>query len=308
MPALAALVNGDYDLLSVWTQPDRPAGRGRKVRHSPVAEWAVEHGLPLEQPLTLRSPETLRRLTEYNAEVVVLAAYGLIVPRAGLEAVPLGWVNIHPSLLPRHRGASPVAAPILAGESATGVTLFQMTPGLDDGPVLAQEPVAILPDETTGELTDRLAQVGAEMLPTTLEAWRRGEIVPSRQDDERATYAPKLTREESLLNWSDPAEVLARQVRAYNPWPAAYTWFSGERLRVLRARSVAGPTGPPGLVSRDGETGYPAVRCGEGTLLLLEVQGAGGKPLDGRDYLRGRRALEGAVLGGQDASAPKSGS
>ncbi|MEJ7652838.1 MAG: formyltransferase family protein [Chloroflexia bacterium] len=251
--------------------------------------------------LTLRSPETLRRLTEYNAEVVVLAAYGLIVPRAGLEAVPLGWVNIHPSLLPRQGRVAGRRAD--TGGESDGSHTLQMTPGLDDGPVLAQEPVA-----TTTRRDD--GRVDRSPRPSRLRCCRPrsrpggGARSSPAGRTTRATYAPKLTREESLLNWSDPAEVLARQVRAYNPWPAAYTWFSGERLRCYGLGPSPGRR-PPGLVSRDGETGYPAVRCGEGTLLLLEVQGAGGNRWTGATtYVDGehwrRRAGRSGRLGAEE--------
>ncbi|MDQ3856818.1 MAG: methionyl-tRNA formyltransferase, partial [Chloroflexota bacterium] len=223
VPALRALVAGEPAVVAVYTQPDRPAGRGRKLRPSPVTEAALELGLPIERPERLRGQEVLDRLAAYEPDAAVLAAYGLLIPQPALEVPRLGWLNVHPSLLPKYRGASPVAAPILHGDEETGVTIFRMTPGLDDGPILTQARTVIHPEETAGELTERLAVLGAELLLPTLRNWSRGDIRPVPQDEAQATYAPKLTREESLLDWSEPAVILARRVRAYNPWPMAYT-------------------------------------------------------------------------------------
>lgn len=307
VPILAGLAHGEHEVRAVYTQPDRAAGRGRKLRPSPVAAVARELALRLEQPEEVRSAAVIEGLSAYEPDAVVLAAYGRIIPRAALEAPSLGWLNVHPSLLPRYRGASPVAAPILAGDRETGVSIFLMGAGLDDGPVLAQERTPIGPDETTGELTLRLAQLGAGMLPDTLQAWAGGSLQAQEQDGSVATYAKKLTREESVIRWSEPAELIARRVRAYNPWPVAHTYWGTQRLRVLRAESVdAILEGAPGAVYVESPIRYPAVRCGRGSLVLREVQLPGGRPLDGRSLLTGRRELDGAVLLDHPDLAPNS--
>lgn len=297
VPALRALVASGRPIRAVYTQPDRPAGRGRKLRPAPVALAARELSLPLEQPERLRG-EAIEGIRSYEPGAVVLAAYGLLIPRAALEIPPLGWLNVHPSLLPKYRGASPVVAPILAGDERTGVSIFLMREGLDDGPVLSQVETPIGPAETAGELTARLAETGARLLVETLEAWATGGIEPREQDATAATYAPKLRREEALLDWTLPADVLSRRVRAYNPWPVAHTHWGDRLLRVLRAAPVERTqAAEPGAMYRDPAYRYPLVACGEGALALEEVQFAGAKRVDGKAFLAGRADLAGARLG-----------
>ncbi len=298
VPTLRCLSESGHELLAVYTQPDRPAGRGRKLRPSPVAMAAGELGLPVEQPERVRKAEVVERLRGYAPDVVVLAAYGLLIPQAALDVPPLGWLNVHPSLLPLYRGASPVVAPILQGDTETGVTIFLMRAGLDNGPVLSQTRTPIGADETAGELEARLARLGASQLVETLSAWSKGELEPKEQDDDRATYAPKLTKEEALLDWSDSAEQLARRVRAYNPWPVAYTYWQGERLRILRGEPVDGEAGhEPGEVYLLASNRLPVVACGEGALALREVQLAGARAVDGRSFVAGHAGFVGARLG-----------
>ncbi len=299
VPTLQLLADSSYEVLAVYTQPDRPAGRGRNLRPTPVAAAARELGLPIEQPERIRSAGVLQQIRDYAPEAVVLAAYGLLIPPAALEVPRLGWLNVHPSLLPRYRGASPVVAPLLAGNQETGVSIFLMREGLDDGPILAQERTLILPSETAGELTDRLARVGADLLLTTLDAWASGNVRTLEQDDERATYAPKINKEDALIEWEDAAEVVARRVQAYNPWPVAYTYLGPHRLRILRARPSMDSGGRvPGEVFLDADSQLPAVACRFGALILSEVQLQGGRPQDARAFLAGHHDLVGARLGG----------
>lgn len=299
VPALRALAADEQvTLAAVFTQPDRPAGRGRRVRPSPVAAAARELGVRLEQPDRLRA-DAVAAVRSYEPEVVVLAAYGLIIPRAALAVPPLGWLNLHPSLLPRYRGASPVATPILDGETTTGLSIFLMGPGVDDGPILRQWDTAIGSEETTGELTARLAELAARRVGGTLREWAGRRIRPREQDHHLATYTRKLSPADAELDWDEPARVLHRRVRAYTPWPVARTTWQRGPLRVLRAAvSPYEPEGPSGSVHREPAAGMPVVRCGAGALRLTELQLPGGKPLDGRAFIAGHAGLIGSRLGG----------
>ncbi len=297
VPTLHALHGDGYPIRAVYTQPDRPAGRGRRVQSTPIALVARALGLPLEQPARLRTPEVLDRLAAYEPAAVVLASYGLLVPPRALAVPGLGWLNVHPSLLPAHRGASPVASPILAGEESTGVSIFLMREGLDDGPLLSQTRTPIGANETTGELTSRLAQVGADLLLGTLRRWSAGDVTPVEQDHALATYAPKLSREDALLDCSEPSEVLARRVRAYNPWPMAYTHWKGERLRILRAHADTSRAGDIGEAFTDTHTRLPGVYTSNGALVLDHVQVPGGRPVDGRAFMAGHADWAGSRTG-----------
>ncbi|MDQ3327513.1 MAG: methionyl-tRNA formyltransferase [Chloroflexota bacterium] len=297
VPTLRALRAEGYALRAVYTQPDRPAGRGRRVQATPVARAARELDLVLEQPARLRTPDVLDRLASYEPDAVVLASYGLLVPPQALAVPRLGWLNVHPSLLPRYRGASPVAAPILAGEEETGVSIFLMRAGLDDGPVLSQTRVPIGADETAGELTGRLALLGSDLLLDTLRHWTNEDLTQTEQEHALATYAPKLTREEARLDWSESAQVLARRVRAYNPWPVAYTYWKGERLRILRAHPDAAPGEGTGKAFTTSDTRLPTVQTGDGALVLDQVQVQGGRAIDGRAFLVGHADWAGSLVG-----------
>jgi methionyl-tRNA formyltransferase len=309
VPSLEGLLHAGHEVVLVLAQPDRPAGRGRQPTSPPVAAFARERGLPLFQPPTLKPPEAFQRVREAAPDVIVVAAYGLILRREVLELPPLGCLNVHASLLPRHRGAAPISAAILAGDAETGICLMQMEAGLDTGPVVASAGTPISSADDTPTLTDRLALLGRDLLVETLPRWAAGEIVPTPQDDSLATYAPKITREDARLDWSLSAAELDRRVRAYRGWPDAFTTWQGKQLKVLAARPLTPQPplplgegwgeGVPGRVvlAPDGTGQRPAVVTGDGILLLDTVALEGKRPADGADFVRGYRAFVGADLG-----------
>lgn len=296
VPALERLV-GTHQVVGVVTQPDRPAGRGRELQPPPVKQVALAYGLPLIQPPSLRTPEVLAQLAAWQPDVIVVAAFGQILRQNVLDLPPLGCLNIHASLLPRWRGAAPVAAAILAGDATTGVTIIKMDAGLDTGPILKQsQPVAIQPDETREGLEGRLAQLGADLLQETLGAYLEGSLQPYPQPEEGVTYAPQLRKEDGLLDWSRPAVELDRRVRAFNPWPGAFTFWRGQHLKVLQAapRPDWFSDAPPGTVIV--LEGNAAVVTGAGALLLKQVQLAGKRPMDITAFLCGQRDFVGSRL------------
>jgi methionyl-tRNA formyltransferase len=300
VPSLDGLIAAGHEIALVLAQPDRPAGRGRQPTPPPVAAFARERSLPLFQPPSLKPPEAFARVREAGPDVIVVAAYGLILRREVLELPRLGCLNVHASLLPRHRGAAPVSAAILAGDAETGVCLMRMEVGLDTGPVLARLSTPIGPTDTTPTLTDRLAQLGRKVLDDTLPRWAAGEIVPEPQDDTLATYAPKITREDARLDWSLSAEELWRRVRAYRGWPDAFTTWQGKQLKVLAAHPVpAQDDAAPGHVVLTGDGGKqsPAVVTGDGLLVLDTVAVEGKRPSDGPSFLNGARGFVGSDLG-----------
>ncbi|QKT03492.1 methionyl-tRNA formyltransferase [Ectothiorhodospiraceae bacterium 2226] len=297
--ALDALLASRHEVCAVYTQPDRPAGRGRRLVASPVKQLAEAHAVPVRQPPTLREAETQQALAALNADAMIVAAYGLLLPEPVLEAPRLGCLNIHASLLPRWRGAAPIQRAMLAGDAETGITIMQMDAGLDTGAMLRRVATPIDPRETAGELHDRLAPLGAAALLEVLEALAAGPLHGEPQDERLATYAPKLDKGEARLDWQASAEHLARAVRAYNPWPMAHTTLDGAPLRVLRAEAVGGGAeGRPGEILRTGEAGIE-VATGAGVLRLLEVQPAGKRPMSAAALAHGR-SLHGRLLG-QDA-------
>lgn len=296
VPTLAALLHGGYDVIAVVTQPDRPAGRGRRLELSPVKTFAIQHDLPVLQPPTLKAPEVVAELAELRPDVIVVAAFGQILRPAVLELPPYGCINVHASLLPRWRGAAPVQAAILAGDQVTGSTIMRMDAGMDTGPILAQAALAIQPDDTGGTLTARLAQQGAELLAETLPRWLAGQITPQPQDARLATLCRPLRKEQGLIDWARPASEIARAVRAFNPWPAASTVWHGQQLRVLRAKALAGPAGQePGWVSQ--AEGALVVATGDGLLRLDELQLAGRAAMSAFDFARGQRSFAASRLG-----------
>jgi methionyl-tRNA formyltransferase len=300
VPSLEGLLAAGYEIALVLAQPDRPAGRGRQPTPPPVAAYARERELPLFQPPSLKPPEAFARVREAAPDVIVVAAYGLILRREVLDLPRLACLNVHASLLPRHRGAAPISAAILAGDDETGVCLMRMEVGLDTGPVLARLSTPIGPTDDTPSLTDRLALLGRDVLIETLPCWASGEIVPEPQDDSLATYAPKIVRDDARLDWSLPAEELWRRVRAYRGWPDAFTTWQGKQLKVLASHPLSeGAEGPPGRVVLvgDGAGQRPAVATGEGLLVLDTVAVEGKRPADGADFVRGYRAFVGADLG-----------
>ncbi len=295
----ALLEEGRHEIRAVYTQPDRPAGRGRKLRASPVKEMALAHGLLLRQPSTLKEPEQQRSLRELGADLMVVVAYGLLLPPPVLDAPRLGCINIHASLLPRWRGAAPIQRAILAGDRETGVSIMQMDEGLDTGPVLHRVATPIHPGDTAGTLHDRLASLGAQALLDTLDRIMEGSARPVPQEEAAATYAPKIEKQEAVLDWNASAEELDRRVRAFNPWPVAQTTWKGKVLRIWQAEPLAEmPDAPAGTVVRAGKEGID-VATGNGMLRITRLQGAGGKPLDAAAFLNGHPALRhsGTVLG-----------
>lgn len=310
LPSLRRLVEAGYQVVGVYTQPDREAGRGRQLLSPPVKRLALEHGLPVFQPPSLRRDEAVAELAALRPEVIVLAAYGQLLRQPVLEIPTRGVLNVHPSLLPRHRGASPVAAAILAGDAETGVTIILTDPGMDSGPVLSRRAIPVEHSDTTGTLTAKLAALGADLLLETLPRWLEGRLTPQPQDDSRATYAPMLRKEDGLIDWGQPAETVWRRVRAYNPWPGAYTLLDGELLHIWEAWPLPGGTGgEPGTalpLAREQAGAVPAqaghaafgVQTGEGVLAVLRVQRASRRAMAADEFLRGQRDLPGRRLGG----------
>ncbi len=291
--ALKALIDAGHDIPLVLTQPDRPAGRGMKLKPSPVKEVALAAGLRVEQPLSLKTEEAQAMLAEAGAEVMVVAAYGLLLPKAVLEIPQRGCLNIHASLLPRWRGAAPIQRALLAGDAQTGITIMQMDVGLDTGDMLSVHELDIAADETAASLHDRLAVCGAEAIVAALAGLDA--LAPVKQPEEGVTYAHKLTKAEALVDWTLPAEQVARAIRAYNPAPGAHTLLAGEPLKLWMAQAVAGQAEPGKVVRADADG--VVVGCGEGLVALSQLQAAGGKRLTAREFVAGRASLAGTRLG-----------
>ena len=283
--SLQALVETGRRPVAVLTQPDRPAGRGKQLTASPVKQYAGEQGIPVLQPKSLRDDAFVAELAALEADIMVVAAYGLILPQSVLDLPRAGCLNVHASILPRWRGAAPIQATILAGDAETGVCLMAMTAGLDCGPVYAAETVSIGEEETAGELHDRLAEAGGQLLARHLDAILAGQLVAEAQDESAATYAPKIKNADAELEWTQPADVLARAVRAYNPVPGAWFMVEGERIKCWRAHVVAAAGGPPGRIEAAGAEGV-TVACGVGALRLESVQRPGKRPITGGEFAR----------------------
>lgn len=293
VPGLRACLDAGVEVVAAYTQPDRPAGRGRKLAPSPVKQTALAAGLPVEQPESLRTPEAQRRLAEYAPDLMVVIAYGLILPRKVLAIPRLGCWNVHASLLPRWRGAAPIQRAILAGDAETGVCLMRMEAGLDTGPVLLQQRTPIHHDDTGGSLHDRLAELGAHILREGLARALRGEeLAATPQQDVGATYAHKLDKAEAQLDFTLPAGALERKVRAFDPWPVAECELAGERVRVWGAQAQAAGTGngQPGSIVAASKHGID-IACGAGVLRITALQRAGGRPISAADYLNARQLI-----------------
>jgi methionyl-tRNA formyltransferase len=283
--SLRALVETGRKPVAVLTQPDRPAGRGKRLTPSPVKQYAGEYGIPVLQPKSLRDDAIVAELAELEADIMVVAAYGLILPQPVLDLPPAGCLNVHASLLPRWRGAAPIQAAILAGDTETGVCLMAMTAGLDCGPVYASDTVVIGDEETAGELHDRLAEAGGRLLARHFDAILAGQLVAEAQDESAATYAPKIKNADAELDWTQPADVLARAVRAYNPVPGAWFMVEGERIKCWRARAVDVDVGPAGRIEAAGPEGV-TIGCSAGALRLESVQRPGKRPITGGEFAR----------------------
>ena len=298
VPSLEALLAAGQEVVAVYTQPDRPAGRGRKLTPSPVKAAALAQGLPVFQPPTLRDEGAVADLRALAADLMVVVAYGLLLPQAVLDAPRLGCVNVHASLLPRWRGAAPIQRALLAGDGESGVTIMRMAAGLDTGPLYLLRPLAIAPRETGGSLSDQLARLGAQALVAALPGIADGSLIPVPQDDDLANYAHKLTKAEAEVDWSRPAVEIDRLIRAFDPWPVAQTSLEGVSLRLWGSELtelIPPPTALPGQVLAAGKGGIE-VATGAGVLRLTRLQPPGKRPMSAAEFLNARH-LDGARLG-----------
>lgn len=292
---LKTLLGSRHQVIAVYSQPDRPAGRGKKLTASPVKEVALAHNIPVYQPLNFKSPEAIAELASLDADLMVVVAYGLILPKAVLETPRLGCINVHASILPRWRGAAPIQRAIEAGDTETGVTIMQMDVGLDTGAMLIKAFCPILPDDTGASLHDKLISIGTPALVEALDLIQAGSIKPEQQDDSLSNYAPKLNKEEAALNWQLSAAELERKVRAFNPFPVAHTKPAGandeQRIRVWAAKaSDDTANAAPGSITRIDAEGL-WIACKNGQLILKQLQLPGKKPMAVGDILRGHPDL-----------------
>jgi methionyl-tRNA formyltransferase len=301
VPSLRALIQratAGLAVAGVVTRPDKPVGRKQQVIFSPVKQFALDHDIPLYQPGPLRRPEALALLRDLAADLIVVAAFGQILPQEVLALPPHGCLNVHASLLPRWRGASPINAAILAGDTATGVTIMLMDAGLDTGPALARRATPIGPEETAGELSDRLALLGAELLVETFPRWLAGVMTPEPQDESQATVTRLLHKSDGQLDWERTADELAPQVRAYTPWPGAFTTWEGRTIKILRARAIPFEIDlPPGACFASAGATSLAVACGQGALALEVIQLEGKRAMSSAEVVRGHPSLASARLG-----------
>ena len=300
VPSLDAVL-GVAEVVAVVTRPDKPRGRGLRVMPPPIAVAATQYALDVLQPATLRDPEFLRHLSGLGPDLIVVVAFGRIIPPELLAVAPLGGVNLHPSLLPRYRGAAPIARAIAAGDAETGVTVLHVSEELDAGDIILQRAVPIAPEDTTATLEPRLAQEGGALLAEALELLEAGQAPRRPQDPTRVTFAPKLTVEEAAIRWSDPARTIVNLVRALNPWPIAYAVRDGAPLKIWGAAAVESPApalppAAPGTVLAAGPDAF-VVAAGAGAVKVLEVQPASGRRMAAADYLRGHTLAPGTVLG-----------
>ena len=294
VPSLQALIDAGHDVCAVYTQPDKPQGRKQILTAPPVKTLALEHDIPVFQPNTLKNEDEQARLRELAPEVIIVVAYGKLLPKAVLDIPPHGCINVHGSLLPRWRGAAPIQWAVIAGDEMAGVTTMQMAEGLDTGDMLLTYETKVGEKETAGELFDRLAQSGAELLIQTLV--KLDEITPRPQDDAQSCYAHMLDKQMAVIDWSKSAHEIDCLIRGLNPWPIALTTLSGERLKVFAAEKAAG-NGEPGTVLEADPKKRLTVACGEGALRLTEIQLVGGKRMKATDFLRGHAIEVGTKLG-----------
>ncbi len=299
VPALQALLAAGHEVVAVYCQPDRPAGRGRKLTFGPVKQVAVEAGIPVEQPLSLKPPEAQQTLRDYAPDVMIVAAYGLILPQAVLDIPRYGCLNIHGSLLPRWRGAAPIQRAIQAGDTETGVTIMQMAAGLDTGDMLHKVVCPITPHDGGQSIHDKLAVQGATALLHTLELLAAGKLQPEVQDDARANYAHKLTKADAQIDWTQAAAVIDRTIRAFDAYPVAFTLYAGQPLRLFASSLPSPLTGeglgmggasPPGRVIAESKSGID-IATGDGVVRILGLQLPGGKRLTAEQFLNGRSLL-----------------
>lgn len=294
---LQALINSEHQIVGVYSQPDRPAGRGKKLKASEVKALALEHDLPVFQPQSLKTDDALEELSSLNADIMIVVAYGLILPKAILDAPRLGCLNVHGSILPRWRGAAPIQRAIWAGDQQTGVTIMQMDEGLDTGDMLHISRCPIDSTETSASLYAKLAEVGPDALIDTINRLANGDITPEPQNDADANYAKKLSKDEANIDWSMDAEQIERNIRAFNPWPVCFTQMRGNTVKIYQA-NVVEQSGAAGTVLASDKNGI-VVACGKHALSISELQPQGKKPMAINDFLNGRSdwVTPGTVLG-----------
>jgi methionyl-tRNA formyltransferase len=300
--ASGALLPQGYELVAVITRPDKPAGRGQGIVFSPVKQVALAHSIPVWQPGSFKKPQHSAALAAYHADLYIVAAFGQILPQAVLDQPRYGTLNIHASLLPKYRGADPIAEAILQGDSEAGVSIMLLDAGIDTGPVLLRRSIPIAEDETTAGLTTKLAHLGAEVLLGALPDWITGKIMPEPQNEEKASHTHMLQKKDGEISWERPASILARQVRAYNPWPGTYTRWRGQLLKILSAHALAlepDHAVVPGTVMAREEAGHKvlAIATGRGLLLVKQVQLEGKRAMSTEEFLRGYAQIVGQVLG-----------
>jgi methionyl-tRNA formyltransferase len=298
VPSLEQLLGGGYEVVAVYTQPDRPSGRGRSLAVSPVKEAALKWRIPVMQPDSLQSADSLEQLAALKPDVIVVCAFGQILPQALLDIPPRQCLNVHFSLLPRHRGASPVAAAILAGDEFTGVSIQLVRFKVDTGPILAAAPIPISPDDNTEKLMEKLGIFGAHLLQEALSGWLDGTIEPLPQDESKATYFGQVKKEDGEIDWRLPAVDVWRRVRAYYPWPGGFTYWRGKQLKINEAFYIPGEGAKEngrvvGLPQAEGGLG---IKTGEGILVVRNIQYAGKKAMSAAEFLRGQRDFMGAKL------------
>ena len=291
VPSLQALLDAGHEVAAVYTQPDKPQGRKQVLTAPPVKELALQHNIPVYQPATLKNEDEQARLRELAPEVIIVVAYGKLLPKAVLDIPPHGCINVHGSLLPRWRGAAPIQWAVIAGDEKAGVTTMQMAEGLDTGDMLLARETPIGPDETAGELFDRIAVLGAQALSEAVAGFDA--LVPIPQDDAFACWARPLTKADGETDWSRAAEEIYAQIRGVSPWPGAYTFLDGKRLKIQKAArcAVSVPSGCRAGAVFALEDGCPVVACGTGAILLREVQLEGGRCITGAEFVRGQRIL-----------------
>ncbi len=295
-PTLKALIESRHDVVAVFTQPDRPKGRGQQLAPPPVKTLALSHTIPVYQPRRVRAPEVIDQITELSPDVIVVIAFGQILPQALLDIPRLGCINVHASLLPHYRGAAPLNWCLMNGETVTGVTTMLMDAGLDTGPMLLKAETPIREEDNIQSIHDRLSEMGATLLIRTLEQHQEGKLIPIPQDDQSSSYAPLLTKEHGLINWQGTARSIHNQIRALSIWPGSFTFLKGSMLKVYASTVMTG-RGEPGTVLTTGNKGLE-IACGIGSLLITELQAAGSKRLPAAAYLAGHPITCGTLLGG----------
>ena len=294
VPSLQKLLDAGFEVCAVYTQPDKPKGRGHKLQAPPVKELALQHEIPVFQPTSLRKEEVQQELQSFQPDVIVVVAYGKILPKAVLDLPRLGCINVHGSLLPKYRGAAPIQWTVINGDGTGGVTTMFMGEGLDTGDMLLKAETPVGAEETAGQLFDRLKDLGADLLLETLEKLEQGTLTPVPQNEEDATHAPMLSKELSVIDWSKPARELHNLIRGLNPWPSAYSYLDGKKLKIHASRVVEGSGEAGKAFAKDGNL---LVYCGEDALELTEIQTENGKRMDGKSYLLGHSLTKDSRFG-----------